>query len=233
MISVTANNNMFTGGRVRFCTVMNFLCLIVLAAGRSRRFGDENKLLAAVPSLDRAGDSMDNSAGAPLLEASLGRFPSALFHRRLLVVGPHDNDIAAIGRQCGFEIAVNNTPESGMGSSIAAGVRACPPCDGVMIALGDMPLLKPATVETLAESFVASTGETVIAPVFNGQRGHPVIFPSLCFDALRGLDGDAGARRLIASGDTALLTLPVDDPGVLQDIDTPDDIDRLKRFSRM
>ena len=204
---------------------MKSLCLIVLAAGRSQRFGDENKLLATVPSLN----SKDENAGAPLLKASLKAFPPALFHRRLLVVGPPDKDTAAIGRRCDFDIAVNNAPEAGMGRSIAAGVSACPPCEGVMIALGDMPLLRSPTVERLAETFAATPGETIVAPVFNGQQGHPVIFPRLCFEALRRLDGDAGARRLIESGNTALLTLPVDDPGVLQDIDTPDDIDRLKR----
>lgn len=205
---------------------MKSLCLIVLAAGRSRRFGDGNKLLAAFPSPDRAN--------ASLLEASLKRFPPALFHHRILVVGPDNHDVAEIGRRRGFDIAVNSAPEAGMGRSIAIGVGAHAPCDGAMIALGDMPFVKPSTVKALAESFAASTGEMVIAPVFNQRRGHPVIFPRACFNALRKLDGDAGARRLIAANDGAgLLALSVDDPGVLQDIDTPDDIVRLKRLGDM
>lgn len=205
---------------------MKSLCLIVLAAGRSRRFGDENKLLAALPSPDRAT--------ASLLEASLTRFPPALFQRRILVVGPGDHDVAEIGRRRGFEIAVNSAPEAGMGRSIAIGVGARPDCDGAMIALGDMPFVKPSTVKALAASFIESTGEMAIAPVFNQRRGHPVIFPRACFDALRRLDGDAGARRLFSANDgAALLALPVDDPGVLQDIDTPDDIAGLKRPGEM
>ena len=205
---------------------MKSLCLIVLAAGRSRRFGDGNKLLAAFPSSD--------SANASLLEASLKRFPPALFHRRILVVGPGGHDVAEIGRRSGFDIAVNSAPEAGMGRSIAIGVGACAACDGAMIALGDMPFLKPSTVKALAESFAASNREMAVAPVFNQQRGHPVIFPRACFDALRKLDGDAGARRLIEANDSAgLLALPVDDPGVLQDIDTPDEIAGLKRPGEM
>lgn len=201
------------------------LCLVVLAAGRSQRFGAEDKLLADCPSRD--------GKRRPLLEVSLATYSQTDFQQRILIVGPHNETAAAIGRGRGFEIVVNDAAHAGMGRSLAVGVAACPPCDGVMIALGDMPFLRPATIEALARAFAQAPEDAVVAPIFEGKRGHPVVFPAIHLDALRKLDGDAGARSIIAENGATLHLAPVDDAGVLQDIDTRDDIDSLKRRAEL
>jgi len=195
------------------------LRLVVLAAGRSRRFGKADKLLA-------------DYGGRPVLAESLRRFAGFAFQRRVLVVGPRADAAAVIGRRFGFDIAVNPAPDAGLGRSIATGVGAAAPgdADGVMIALGDMPRIARTTVAALAHAFAHRADGAIVAPVHDGRRGHPVIFPSRFTPALLALDGDAGARGLLSGDAAAIAQIPVDDPGVVQDIDAPGDLDALARL---
>jgi molybdenum cofactor cytidylyltransferase len=119
---------------------------------------------------------------------------------------------------------MNKDAASGMGTSIVAGVKNLRAEEGVMIALGDMPFLKPDTIDVLLQAFNNSDRDRIIAPRFSGQRGHPVIFPAFCFTALAALEGDDGARGVISANEISLCQIDVDDPGVLRDVDTPADL---------
>jgi molybdenum cofactor cytidylyltransferase len=185
--------------------------LVVLAAGFSTRFGAEDKLLATIHS-------------NPVLTETLRVFSGLNVHQRILVINAGGENHAAIGRQNEFDIAVNDDAASGMGTSIAAGVQHLQAADGVMIALGDMPFLSPDTATLLLQVFNDSDRTKIIAPGFSGRRGHPVIFPALCFDALSTLTGDNGARSVISSNPDLLRQVDVNDAGVLGDIDTPADL---------
>ncbi len=116
----------------------------------------------------------------------------------------------------------------GMGASLACGVRAVrarhPAAAGVVVALADMPWVRPATIARVAAAVAG--GAAVAAPFHGGHRGHPVGFGAACFDALAALDGDAGARDVVAAHGDALVRLDVDDPGVLRDVDTAADLGR-------
>jgi molybdenum cofactor cytidylyltransferase len=111
----------------------------------------------------------------------------------------------------------------GMGHSIAAGVAARPHASGWLVLPGDMPLVQPSTLVAVA----AALGEhhAVVYAQYRGQRGHPVGFGTELFSELIALDGDEGARRLVARYPAH--GVEVDDAGVLVDVDTQQDLQRL------
>jgi molybdenum cofactor cytidylyltransferase len=109
-----------------------------------------------------------------------------------------------------------------MGATLATGVAATAEAAGWVIALADMPWIAPATVATIATRIAA--GAAICAPVRAGRRGHPVGFDRRYRDALMRLTGDQGARSVIAAHRDALLEIAVDDPGILRDVDRPEDL---------
>lgn len=183
-------------------------CGVLLAAGRSTRFGGD-KLL------HRLAD------GAPIVLASARALKAAL--PRVVAVVRDDN--AALRRllgEEGVEIAPAPTMNEGLGGSIAAGVAAVPDAAGWVIALADMPFVRPATIARVLAAL--ATGSPLAAPVFRGQRGHPVGFASRFRPALLALGGDEGARQLLRGHQAQLDLIECDDPGIIADIDRPGDL---------
>ena len=182
---------------------------VVLAAGESRRYGGRNKLLVPVGQFP-----MVRRSTATLLRADLDPVVAVLGHQAGRVRGGLDG--------LGITCVLNDAYARGQGHSIAAGVRAVAHrVDALVIALGDMPDVEPATVDAIVTAYETGAG-TAIAPVHDGHRGNPVLFDATHFEALKRLDGDRGARRILLEGDTSVL-VAVDDPGVRRDIDRPED----------
>ena len=183
---------------------------LLLAAGRGTRFdphGQQNKLLAPLPD------------GTPIARAAAHTM-LAVLPRVIAIVRPGAEALAHLLNEVGCEVVFAADAERGMGASLAAGVHASAEADGWVVALADMPWILPATVEAVARKL--GEGAPIVAPVHRGQRGHPVGFGGVHGEALAALDGDTGARSLLASPD--LTTIAVDDPGVLADVDTPGDL---------
>jgi molybdenum cofactor cytidylyltransferase len=111
----------------------------------------------------------------------------------------------------------------GMGHSIAAGVAARPDAAGWLILPGDMPLVRPETIQAVARPLAE---HPVCYAQHRGRRGHPVGFAAELYSELVQLSGDEGARRLVAR--YPAFPVEVDDPGVLVDIDTVDDLERVR-----
>ena len=109
-----------------------------------------------------------------------------------------------------------------MGYSIACGVSARPDASGWLVLPGDMPMVEPATLQAVAREL---RHHTVVYAQHRGQRGHPVGFAAELYSELILLDGDEGARRLVARYPAHGEEL--DDPGVLLDVDTPADLAAL------
>lgn len=189
---------------------MTKVAAIVLAAGSSRRFGAENKLLATVD-------------GKPVLQHVLDRITPLALARKIVVVKPDDEAVVSLVDRAGFDVVENAAAVSGMGSSIAAGIRACSDVDGAFLMLGDMPYVQQATWRQLLAAFHDHADKTVIAPTYRGQRGHPVLLRRRHFDALMALDEDMGAKTIIAANPASLLGVPVNDAGILSDVDVPED----------
>ncbi|NRO95126.1 NTP transferase domain-containing protein [Paraburkholderia sp. NMBU_R16] len=183
---------------------------LLLAAGRGTRFdplGQQNKLLAPL------------ADGTPVARAAAHTMLTVL-PRVIAVVRPGAEALAHLLNEAGCEVVFAIDAERGMGASLAAGVHASADADGWIVALADMPWILPATVEAVARKL--GEGAPIVAPTYEGRRGHPVGFGAVHGEALAALDGDTGARALLVS--PGLTTIAVDDPGVLADIDTPQDL---------
>jgi molybdenum cofactor cytidylyltransferase len=141
----------------------------------------------------------------------------------LVVMRPDDHRIAALlHAEPGVRLCRCPGSGGGMGHSIACGVAATPQAPGWLIILGDMPCLDPRTIGRVAASLAA--GAAIVQPVYRGRPGHPVGFSSEFRTRLCRLTGDRGARGLIAAQRHRVVRLPVADPGILWDIDTPADV---------
>jgi molybdenum cofactor cytidylyltransferase len=185
---------------------------LLLAAGRGTRFdpsGLQNKLLAPL-----ADGTPVACAAAHALLATL---PNVI-----AVVRPGAEALAHALNEAGCDVVFSTDAERGMGATLAAGVRATAESQGWIVALADMPWIAPTTIEALARRIDA--GASIVAPVYGGRRGHPVAFGAMHRDALSSLDGDIGARSLLASNE--VITIVVDDAGILADIDTHADLHR-------
>ncbi|MBD8566709.1 nucleotidyltransferase family protein [Oxalobacteraceae sp. CFBP 8763] len=187
---------------------------ILLAAGRGRRFdpaGVQNKLLQYLPN------------GEPVVVASARRL-LAVLPRVVAVVPPRDGGVADALRALGCTVTVCADADSGMGLSLAHAIRHAPlhthGASGWLVALGDMPFVAEATLQALVRAIEDGAG--IAAPLFDGRRGNPVAFGAIHYAALLALDGDQGARRLLAS--SPVTTIAVPDPGILRDIDTQGDL---------
>ena len=181
---------------------------ILLAAGSGSRFGGD-KLLH--PLVD--GIAIGAHAARNLIASGLNV---------VAVVKPGDVPLSEMLEREGCRVTVCPRAARGMGASLACGVGACQGADGWLIALADMPLIKSSTIAALVRELEA--GKDLIAPTYRGQRGHPVGFGRRFGVQLAALDGDAGARDIIAAHKGELALIECDDPGILQDIDRKDDI---------
>ncbi len=208
---------------------------LLLASGFGRRFdagGRRNKLLAHLPD------------GRTLISASAHALCSALEHVAV-VVPARSTLIEAALSDLPLRLIRNPRAKDGIGASIAVGIAALradfPHARGWLIALGDMPFIAPATIRAIADALPVidanasrsgtthgansdTSGGEIVAAAYRGRRGHPVAFARRLGPELLMLDSDIGASRLLETLGVRLIAC--DDPGVLRDIDTRDDLAR-------
>ncbi|HJU23065.1 MAG TPA: nucleotidyltransferase family protein, partial [Casimicrobiaceae bacterium] len=188
---------------------------ILLAAGRGARFHGD-KLRVRLPHA-----SYGAPAGTPLGVAAAMHLVAAL-PESIAVVREAATALSAALAAAGLRIIECANADDGMGASLACGVAAVADADGCVVALADMPWISPATIRAVATAL--SEGAPIVAPVYGGQRGHPVGFSRRHFAALSTLHGDEGARSLLAHGN-AITLIDCDDEGITRDVDTQDDLD--------
>ena len=183
---------------------------IVLAAGQGSRFraeagADQDKLLAACVGLD--------GVSRPVIEQVLRNLPKRVV-TRWLVTSPERGEVIRLAEAYGCQVVLLDS--SGMGDSIATAVKASGAADGWLVVLGDMPFIQSSSIERVIDALEEGA---ISVPVQAGEYGHPVAFDRAFGPGLLALVGDRGARSLFA--DAALREVPVLDPGVLWDVDTP------------
>jgi molybdenum cofactor cytidylyltransferase len=182
---------------------------ILLAAGTATRFGSD-KLLHALPH------------EVPIA-IQAARHLKAVFGRNVLAVVRADSiALADLLRKEGCKVVECDNAAEGMGASLACAARAAVDAEGFVIALADMPFIRSSTIEAVRDAIAA--GAPLAAPYFHARRGHPVGVSAKYRPELEALKGDEGARRIIAANEAGLVKVPVGDPGVLRDIDTPGDL---------
>ena len=109
-------------------------------------------------------------------------------------------------------------------------MRRCPDnADGAVVCLGDMPLIDAALIDRLIEAFAPDRGHLITVPVAEGRRGNPVLWSRRFFRELMTLDGDTGARHLIAKHAEAVTEVPVEGDSAFLDIDTPQGLEAARR----
>src|SRR5258706_8019732 len=188
---------------------------ILLAAGSAKRFGSNKLLHALPPGTPDAGVPVGLAAARHLI----GALPDSI-----AVLRPRAQKLGKLLRDAGCNTVVCKNASEGMGTSLAAGVRAAADAHGWVVALADMPFLRPETVRVIAKAL--SEGAAIAAPTYRGQRGHPVGFARRFLDELSSLRGDAGAREILKEHPDWITLYEVDDPGGLRDIDERSDLER-------
>jgi molybdenum cofactor cytidylyltransferase len=181
---------------------------LLLAAGYGRRFGAD-KLLHLLPD------------GTPLAVASARTLRMAC-SRALAVLRPEQAALAGLLAAEGLEVVICPEARDGMGHSLSAGVAASPDAAGWLVALADMPFIRPDSLSRVAAALLA--GAPLAAPACAGQRGHPVGFAARWRSDLLALSGDEGARALLRAQGHLLQVVETDDPGVLRDVDRLEDL---------
>lgn len=189
--------------------------VIVLAAGRGSRFqGLQHKLTQAIGTSTVLATTLVNALAAdlPVLVVTTEPLAELVSHHvatRDIVLLP------AVGSEASQGL--------GMGYSIAAGVAARSDASGWLILPADMPMVQPSSLRSVAKLL---DQHPVAFAQHHGKRGHPVGFSAELYSELVRLTGDEGARRLVARYPSK--EVEVDDPGVLLDIDTTEDLSHLR-----
>ena len=185
---------------------------VVLAAGRSSRMAPRHKLL------------IEDAAGRTMVARVVDGVLASRARPVLVVTGHRAAEVqsALAGRPVIFVPAADYA--DGLSASLRAGLAAVPASSAAaLVILGDMPLVTPATINRLVDSYDPEEGRTIVVPTHAGQFGNPVLWDRRYFPAMMALSGDSGARPLLRQHAEAVAEIPVDDT-VLRDFDTAESL---------
>jgi len=188
--------------------------ILVLAAGRAARFGTDKRLAKI-------------SADTTLLELTLAQYRRTRCRITVcLAARSADDALAARLEAGGLAVLRCERAGEGMGSTLAEAVGARRRAPAIIVALGDMPLVAPGTVEMICERWRPAS--IVVPESQDGRRGHPVLFDRAFFSDLAGLSGEQGAAPLLRRYRDRCLRVSVNDPGIHLDADTPAALSALR-----
>ena len=188
---------------------------LVLAAGASTRMGQPKPL---VPIL-----------GKPLLARVLDTLRGVRPAQTVVVLGAEADRVRKGVDLRGATVVVNPDFAEGMGSSLRRGAATAAGSSGpVLIVLGDQPFVSASTINALLRRHAAGDAKILI-PTFEGVRGNPILIDHEVLPELDSVHGDTGCRAIFPGHVADLVEVPVSDPGILIDVDTPDDLARLEK----
>ncbi len=192
------------------------IAAIVLAGGRSTRYGVRNKLL----------EELD---GLPLVVRSV-RAALASRASPVIVVTGHEEE-AVRAALAGLDVRIVHNPDfaGGLSTTLKTGLAAVPAdADGAIVALGDMPRIEARHLDRLIAAFSPKEGRGIVVPVHLGKRGNPVLFARAYFQELMAIEGDTGARHIIAASASEVAEVDLASDAIFLDIDTPEALARAR-----
>lgn len=188
---------------------------VVLAAGSSTRMGGPNKLLECVD---------DGPMVVTVVRAALASRADEV----LVVTGEDRERVEACLSGLPVRLLWNPDHIEGLSTSLRAGVSALPSgARAVVVCLGDMPLVCPGHIDALIQAFLAHPERSIFVPTWQGERGNPVLWTVDLFPEIGTLEGDMGAKVLMSRHPAKVREVPVDEPGILTDVDTPEALREL------
>jgi molybdenum cofactor cytidylyltransferase len=152
----------------------------------------------------------------------------------LVVVGPHVPELAPLAAAAGAEVLRLAEETADMRATVEQGLRSLEerlrpaPADGWLLCPADHPALEPAVIRQLVEARCGSPDRSIVVPTFDGRRGHPVLIDWCHVAGMRALAPGVGLNVYLRQQGPATREVPVTSPGVLYDLDTPEDYERLR-----
>ncbi len=196
------------------------IAALVLAAGRSTRFGADNKLLA---DLD----------GKPIIRRTVEAVLASQARPVTVVTGHMADAVKAALAGLDVTFVHNADYATGLSASLKAGIRALPAgLDGCIIALGDMPRVTATHIDRLISGFAPKEGRSIVVPIHAGahgaKRGNPVLFASTYLSEMLEVAGDTGARHIIGYYADEVAEVDLGSDAIFIDVDTQEALARLK-----
>ena len=189
---------------------------VILAAGTSARMGEAKQLL-------RLGE-------ATVLNQVVNNVCGSSVDEIVIVLGHQAETIKQSIATESLKVVVNESYRQGMGTSLRAGLSALPSeVDAALIVLADQPFVRSATFDQIIDHYQQSNAQIVI-PVYKGFRGNPVLLDRSVFPEVMALTGDIGCRAIFGNHPEGIAKVPVEDIGILLDLDSKDDVARLQDF---
>jgi molybdenum cofactor cytidylyltransferase len=190
---------------------------VILAAGTSSRMGEAKQLL-------RLGE---NTLLGHVVESVRGSRVDEI----VLVLGHDAETIQERVAIKNLKVVINEAYSQGMGASLRAGLSALPGVDAALIVLADQPFVLSATLDRLIDQYQQSNAQIAI-PTYKGFRGNPVLLDRSVFSEVMALTGDIGCRAIFGNHLEGIVKVPVEDVGILLDVDSKGDFEKLQHFSR-
>ena len=184
---------------------------LILAAGGSSRMGDQNKLMMPFQ-------------GKPMLNHVVNASLNSNLTQTFVVVGHQSSEIKNLVQSDDIQCVENEQWETGMASSIVAGISQLKQFDGFLILLGDMPLVTP---ELINEIIFHGSADKIVIPIKDGLHGNPVFFGSKFRDELLTLYGDNGAKKVIQDNLLSMIKIEIQSNTIFKDYDTKESLESV------
>ncbi len=188
---------------------------VVLAAGSSTRMGGPNKLLERVDDV-------------PMVETVVRAALGSRADEVVVVTGEDRERVEACLAGLPVRLVWNPQHAGGLSTSLQAGISALKTgTRAVVVCLGDMPLVKSSHIDALIRAFLADSEGSIFVPTWQGKRGNPVLWTVDLLPEIGTLTGDVGVKALMDRHPATVREVPVDEPGILTDVDTPEALEEL------